>query len=122
MPLMFENPPDAKYLIYVKESTNEDRRIVILIEGVCKMEECVTFILRYPTNVITAATEHTIPISSDCFEGEVNVQVRGYTMATAGQVIPKWLEFLTNEYGGTIRFTDAYTFNTMKHMLAQQMR
>ena len=122
MPLKFDCSPDIKHMIFVKESADAGRRIIILIEGTCKMEECVTFVMRYPTDFITAATEHTIPISSDCFEQEVNVQVRCFTTEKEGQKIPEWFEFFTNEYGGRMRFIDAYTFNIMRHMLFQQIR
>ena len=122
MPLTFNCSPDAKYMIFVKESADAGRRIIILIEGPCKMEECVIFVMRYPTDFITAATEHTIPISSDCFEREVTVQVRCFTTATEGQEMPEWLEYFTNEYGGRMRFIDSYTFNIMRHVLVQQIR
>ena len=119
MPVMFNTLPNDKYLIFVKESVDKGRRVIILIEGECKMEECVNFVMRYPTALITAATEHTIPISTDCFEKEVSVQVRCFTMLAA---IPEWIDHMTNEYGGTMRFIDSYTFNVMRHVLFQYIR
>ena len=36
--------------------------------------------------------------------------------------IPEWLDHMTDEYGGTMRFIDPYTFNVMRHVLFQYIR
>ena len=117
MPIAFSSPPEARFVIFVKQE--EDRRVVILIEGFFDMDECVNFVMRYPSEVVTEANAHTVPIASDCFNQDVHVQVRCFTMATPGQTIPAWLNYITREYGGRLRFIDAYTFHVERHALFQ---
>ena len=57
---------------------------------------------------------HTIPRSKDYFQHEVSVLVKGIC---TGQQMPDWLEFMTDHFGGTMRFCDAYTFHVTKHFL-----
>ena len=115
MPIKFEQSADAKYLIFVKEG--EDRKLITTIEGNCTMAECFNFINMYPLEEISQANERLIPISTDIFEYEVKVKIRGFNAAVAGQKMPEWLEFFSDQFGGTMKFIDGYTFHIMKHVL-----
>ena len=115
MPIKFEEWPDAKHLIFVNEW--KGRRVIFLIEGNCNMEECFRFISRYPMEVITAANEGLVPITTDFFEHTIRMNVKGLSTSYEGQRMPDWLQYLTDEFGGKMRFTDAYTFHIMKHLV-----
>ena len=115
MPIKFGQWPDAKHFIFVNERT--DRRVIFLIEGNCDMDECFRFVSNYPMDEISAANEHLIPISTDVFQHIVNVKVKAFNTSVAEQVMPDWLQYFTNEFGGTMRFTDTYTFHIMRHLL-----
>ena len=119
MPIAFTSAPADRYVIFVKESTDKGRRVIMLFEGEFTMEECVAFVMRYPTEIITAANKHTIPINTDCFQNDISVQVRGFTLLAG---TPEWLENWTDVYGGTLRFIDGYTFNVTRHVLFQYIR
>ena len=81
------------------------------------MAECFTFINNYPIEAITPDKKHLIPSSTDCFQFDVKVKVRGFNVANAGQKMPGWLELFTEQFGGRMQFTDAYTFHVMKHFM-----
>ena len=115
MPVKFEECPEAKHLIFVKEG--EDRRLIFLIQGDCTMEECFCFISKYPMEVISKANEGLVPITTDIFENEMDMNVKGISTSYEGQAMPEWLQHLTNEFGGRMRFIDAYTFHVFKHIV-----
>jgi hypothetical protein len=118
MPIKFEEWPDARHLIFVNEWTGKSgRRIIFLIEGNCNMAECFCFISKYPVEEITAANQGLIPITTDVFENTVSVRVKGISTSYEGQRMPDWLEYITEEFGGRMRSTDAYTFHIMKHIV-----
>ena len=114
MPIKFEEWPNAKHLIFVNEY--KDRRVIFFIEGNCNMEECFRFISKYPMETITAANERLIPITTDVFKHTVSMKVRGLNTSYEGQTIPDWVQHFTNEFGGRMRFIDAYTFHVMSHI------
>ena len=115
MPILFNSPPGFKYMIFVNET--KDRRVVFFIQGICTIEECVSFINKYPMEEINEANDHLVPITTDVFENEVYATVRGIRTSYEGQKMPDWLQYLTEKHGGTMRFTDAYTYHIEKHMV-----
>ena len=115
MPVKFEEWPDAKYIIFVNKW--KDRRVIFIIEGKCTMEECTRFVSKYPMEAITSANEGLVPITTDIFENAINMNVMGICTSYEGQRMPDWLQYLTDDFGGRMRFTDAYTFHILKHMV-----
>ena len=115
MPLRFDVPLGFKHMIFVNEF--QDRRIVFCIQGVCTVYECFAFINRYPTIPIAEADNHLIPVTTDIFENEVEVRVRAFSTSYPGQMLPTWLNYMTDKHGGIMRFTDPYTFHIDKHMM-----
>ena len=116
MPIKF--PTEAqhfKYLIFV--DAIEGRRTIISIAGICSMQECYTFISKYPSGAVTPDKMHTIPQSSEYFEHEVTVKVKGISTEKASQKMPDWLEYMYDQFGGTLRFCDAYTFHIARHYM-----
>ena len=79
------------------------------------MEECFRFVSKYPMEVITSANEGLVPITTDIFENTINMNVKGISTSYEGQKMPDWLQYLTDEFGGRMRFSDAYTFHVLKH-------
>ena len=69
---------------------------------------------------ITAANKRLIPITSDVFKHTVSMKVKGISTSYEGQTMPDWIQYLTNEYGGRMRFIDAYTFHVMRHIVLTQ--
>ena len=118
MPIKLQlEAPDFKYLFFIDES-EEGRCTIIMITGICSMEECVTFISKYPTSFIPPEKKnHMIPKSEEHFQHAVTVQVRGISTAEAGQKMPKWVEYLVEQFSGTVQFTDAYTFHVARHFV-----
>ena len=120
MPIVFPTEAeDFKYLIFV--DANEGRRTIIRITGVCTMKECLNYISKYPTGVVTPDKKHTIPKSTEYFEHIVEVDVKGISAGGASQKMPDWLEYLSEQFGGTLRFCDAYTFHITTHFLLDNM-
>ena len=89
----------------------------MLITGICSMEECFSFISKYPSGAVTPDKRHTIPQSSDHFRHEVTVKVKGISTEKISQKMPDWLEYMTDQFGGTMRFCDAYTFHIARHFM-----
>ena len=120
MPIKF--PTEAlnfKYLIFV--DATEGRRTIITIAGICTMKECFAFISKYPSGTITPDKKHTIPQSTEYFEHEVSVEVKGICAEKASQKMPDWLEYMKDQFGGTLRFCDAYTFHVAMHFMLANM-
>ena len=104
--------PSDRYLIFVNEMAQ--RRTITMITGQCSINECSNFVSNYPMHFVPPDKRHTIPRSKDYFQHEVSVLVKGIC---TGQQMPDWLEFMTDHFGGTMRFCDAYTFHVTKHFL-----
>ena len=116
MPIKFQKEAaNFKYLLFVDVS--EGRRTIIMITGICSMEECFTFISKYPTRAITPDKKQAIPHSNEHFQHEVTVNVRGFNTEKVGQKMPEWLEHLTDQFGGTMRFSDSYTFHIARRFM-----
>ena len=81
------------------------------------MEECSRFVSKYPMEVITSANEGLVPITTDIFENAINMNVMGICTSYEGQRMPDWLQYLTDDFGGRMRFTDTYTFHIVKQMV-----
>lgn len=118
MPIKLQlEAPDFKYLLFIDKS-EEGRCLIIMITGICSMEECFTFISKYPTSFLTPEKKnHMIPQSEEHFQHEVTVEVRGISTAEAGQKMPKWVESLVEQFSRTVQFTDAYTFHVARHFV-----
>ena len=115
MPLVFQKePPDYRYMIFVNESGG--RYMVMLISGVCTMEECRSYVSAYPADMITPAEQHKIPRKNMHFQHNVTTNVDCYNPQRPGQSMPDWLVYLA-EHFGQLRFIDAYTFHVAKHFL-----
>jgi hypothetical protein len=120
MPIKF--PTEAqnfKYLIFV--DATEGRRTISTIVGICSMKECFTFISKYPSGAVTPDKKQTIPQSKEYFEHEVSVKVMGISTVKASQKMPDWLEYMSDQFGGTLRFCDAYTFHVARHYMLANM-
>ena len=115
MPIQFEDQPNDKFVIYVTELTN--RVMIFFMAGNFSREECLRFIAYYPTEEISIANEHLIPITTNIFQNVISVKVKGLKMAVSGQELPSWLQYFVNEFGGRLKFTDAYTFYVNRHVL-----
>ena len=114
MPLTFQKETqDFRYLFFVNES--DGRYMVMLISGVCTMTECLSFVSAYPVDMITPNVQHRIPRGDMYFQHEVTIKVKCYNQP--GQTMPDWLKYLAEQFGGKLRFTDAYTFHLAKHFL-----
>ena len=81
------------------------------------MTECLSFVSAYPVDMITPNVQHRIPRSDMYFQHEVTIQVKSYNPEKPGQTMPDWLKYLAEQFGGKLRFTDAYTFHLAKHFL-----
>ena len=116
MPLVFQKePPDYRYMIFANESGG--RYMVMLISGVCTMEECLSFVSAYPTDVITPSETHKIPRKNMHFQHtSVTTNVDWYNPGLPGQPMPDWLVYLA-EHFGLLRFIDAYTFHVTEHFM-----
>ena len=91
--------------------------MVMLISGVCTMEECLSFVSAYPTHVITPSEQHKIPRKNMHFQQTaVTTNVDWYNPEWPGQPMPDWLVYLA-EHFGLLRFIDAYTFHVTKHFM-----
>ena len=108
-----------KYLFFVDET--EGRRTVITIAGIGTMTECLNFIGNYPSGAVTPDRKHTIPQSTEYFEHEVKVEAKGFSAVRASQRMPGWLEYIKDQFGGTLRFCDAYTFHVAMHFMQTNM-
>ena len=83
------------------------------------MEECLSFVSAYPTDVITPAEQHKIPRKNMHFQHTaVTTNVDSYDpeWEWPGQPMPDWLVYLA-EHFGLLRFIDAYTFHVTKHFM-----
>ena len=120
MPIIFPTEAeDFKYLIFV--DATEGRRTIIAITGICTMKECFNYISKYPSGIVTPDKKHTIPQSTEYFEHKVSVEVKGISAGRASQKMPDWLEYLNDQFGGTLRFCDAYTFHVTMRFLLDNM-
>ena len=120
MPIRFPTEDqNFKYLIFVEAT--EGRRTIIMIAGTCSMEECVTFIRKYPAGAVTPDKMQTIPQSKEHFEHEMSVKVMGISTEKVSQKMPDWLEYVSDQFGGTLRFCDAYTFYVARHYILANM-
>lgn len=123
MPIKLQlEAPDFKYLLFVIDKSEEGRCLIIMITGICSMEECFTFISKYPTSFLTPEKKNHIPQSEEHFQHEVTVEVRGISTAEAGQKMPKWVESLVEQFSRTVQFTDAYTFHVERHFVRAHLK
>ena len=79
------------------------------------MTECLSFASAYPVDMITPNVQHRIPRGDMYFQHEVTIKVKCYNQP--GQTMPDWLKYLAEQFGGKLRFTDAYTCHVAKHFL-----
>ena len=111
MPVKFEEWPDAQHLIFGNEG--KDRRLIFLTAygRVLLFHKQIPNGSDYDCERGSCSDYHRHLREHDQHECE------GHQHIIRRAVMPDWLQHLTDEFGGRMRFIDAYTFHVLKHIV-----